>query len=545
MPEPLPAPRLTLRALPFPAKVVITLFLLTVGLGYSSAMVQMHFQHTQGDGSPLPGPNDVIEIFAGKKWLTKDAIAKNRPVSKIEKLVTGPIDGPLNGGGSMGSAFFKNDRSEAGNRFKDAITKRAKEEVEVEREGERTLMVLWVNAPKAERAKAYADNRFAPAKDKAPAKMSPEYIHNDGGFLIQNLFRDRCASCHRDGAQAGNFPLTSYEQIAKYAECAPGAVIPEGQDGAWCASDRQISKEKLAQSTHAHLLSFAMLFALTGLVFSFSSYPFLVRLVLGPIVLLAQVADVSCWWLARIDGPGIYFAQAIIATGAVVGLGLGAQIILSVFNMYGKLGKVVLAMLFAAAFVGIAFLAKTVILPELQAQKAKKKQAAAVVVPKVGPKVEGQKPPPPPDSPSLEKLLTGQWSMELPWGPDKAKNPPRVPDSGMVRAFFDRDADFKDAMKEKGKEPQAFVTMKAEREGEQNAILAWIRSKPEDRKKSFEKDEFPLPAELQGKPMTAEFQANDKAVKVRSILDTRCYSCHGAGTKIELDSYEKLEKFMK
>ena len=271
------------------------------------------------------------------------------------------------------------------------------------------------------------------------------------------------------------------------------------------------------------------------------------RLVLGPIVLLAQVADVSCWWLARIDGPGIYFAQAIIATGAVVGLGLGAQIILSVFNMYGKLGKVVLAMLFAAAFVGIAFLAKTVIIPELQAQKAKKEKAAIVVVPKVEPKVEGKTPPPiaEPPSPSLEKLLSGQWSMELPWGPDKGKNPPRVPDSGMVRAFFDRDPDFKDAMKEKGKEPQAFATMKAEREGEQSAILAWVRSKPEDRKKAFDKDEFPLPTDLRGKPMTSEFQANDKAVKVRSILDTRCYSCHGAGTKIELDSYNKLEKFLK
>ena len=229
MSEPVPAPRFTLRALPFPAKVVITLFLLTVGLGYSSAMVQMHFQHTQGDGSPLPGPNDVIEIFAGKKRLTKDDIAKNRPVSKIEKLVTGPIDGPLNGGGSMGSAFFKNDRSEAGNRYKDVLAKRPKEEVEAEREGERKLMVLWVNAPEAERAKAYADNLFAPARNKAPTKMSPEYIHNDGGFLIQHLFRDRCTSCHRDGEQAGNFPLVNYEQIAKYAECAPAPSFPKGK----------------------------------------------------------------------------------------------------------------------------------------------------------------------------------------------------------------------------------------------------------------------------------------------------------------------------
>ena len=37
MPDCSAAPRFTLRQLPLPAKLVVTLFLLTVGLGYSSA----------------------------------------------------------------------------------------------------------------------------------------------------------------------------------------------------------------------------------------------------------------------------------------------------------------------------------------------------------------------------------------------------------------------------------------------------------------------------------------------------------------------------
>src|SRR5205823_12394853 len=105
---------------------------------------------------------------------------------------------------------------------------------------------------------------------------------------------------------------------------------------------------KLTQSTHAHLLSFAMLFSLTGLVFAFSNYPVTLRCILGPLVVLAVFADVSLWWLARLcDQWGPYFAQAIIFTGMVAGAGLFGQIVLSLFNMYGPRGKVMIGGLLA------------------------------------------------------------------------------------------------------------------------------------------------------------------------------------------------------
>jgi hypothetical protein len=101
----------------------------------------------------------------------------------------------------------------------------------------------------------------------------------------------------------------------------------------------------MTQSTHAHLLSFSMLWALTGLVFAFTSYPLWIRIGFAPIVLIAQVADISCWWLARLPDVGPYFAVAIMGTGALVALGLALQIVLSLFNMYGCKGKVVLLLL--------------------------------------------------------------------------------------------------------------------------------------------------------------------------------------------------------
>ena len=62
--------------------------------------------------------------------------------------------------------------------------------------------------------------------------------------------------------------------------------------------------------------------------------------------------DLSCWWLARLDNIGPDFALAIMGTGAIVGVGLMLQVVLSLFNMYRWPGKVVLLLLFAATAAG-------------------------------------------------------------------------------------------------------------------------------------------------------------------------------------------------
>src|SRR5262249_58447382 len=96
----------------------------------------------------------------------------------------------------------------------------------------------------------------------------------------------------------------------------------------------------------------ALLWAATGLIFAFTSYPGIVRGTLAPLVLVAQVADVACWWLARLDPPaGAYFAIAILGTGAVVGVGLALQIVLRLCNMYGPHGKAGVVLLFLAGAV--------------------------------------------------------------------------------------------------------------------------------------------------------------------------------------------------
>lgn len=103
MPDPTTTPRFSLRALPLPAKLVVTCFLLAVGLGYSSAMIQLHMQDSRS-GKPMPTVDDVVAKFTGKRWLHE---TPPRPVSQLEKLIMGPAEGaPFNGTGSMAPVFF-------------------------------------------------------------------------------------------------------------------------------------------------------------------------------------------------------------------------------------------------------------------------------------------------------------------------------------------------------------------------------------------------------------------------------------------------------
>ena len=92
----------------------------------------------------------------------------------------------------------------------------------------------------------------------------------------------------------------------------------------------------------------------------------------GPVVLLAQLCDIACWWLARIDGVGPVFAQAIIGTGTVVGLGLLAHIVGGLWSLYGRAGRGVLLGLALVAGGGLVVVYAAAIEPALKAEKLAK-----------------------------------------------------------------------------------------------------------------------------------------------------------------------------
>jgi hypothetical protein len=342
-----PPNRFTLRDLPLAARLTLAVFLIAVGLGYGSALVQLHFQHAT-PGNALPSIDDVVRKFHGETDPAKK-------VSTLERLIDTPSheDTPFNGSGSMARAFTTKSSD-----FSREIKKRPRAEVEQERENERQALLAFVKGG-LKKAEFDADAMPRPAS-LADKPITAEFLTADGAIKIKSLFTERCLRCHApdgDDSQAAKFPLDKFEHMQEYAKT-------EANAGA-------MSLPALTQSTHAHLLTFAVLWAVTGLAIAFSSYPGWIRNWLAPIVLVAQVADVACWWLARLDGSlGVHFAQAIVVTGGIVGLGLALQILLGLFDLFGTTGRVVLIVLMMGAGAGAYFLKERAIEPQLQKERA-------------------------------------------------------------------------------------------------------------------------------------------------------------------------------
>jgi hypothetical protein len=325
--------RFVLRDLPLSARITLAAFLFSVGLGYISALVQLHEQQA-GPNDILPSSADVVKHFHGDSSPPKSAL---QTLIEAEELL------PFNGSGSMAAAFTK--RSEGWPR---AIKDLAKEKnigepasealLRIERRGERAAVLAWLAAD-LPRGDYDADNFTLPADWNNQLTAA----YKDGNAVkIQSLFQDRCGRCHRkdgDDEKATHYPMETFEQIKKYGTPTPGGG--------------RVSLDKLAQTTHAHLLSFAVLFTFTGLLFALTNYPGLLRLILAPLVLVAQVADIACWWLARLDGPlGESLARAIPITGAIVGIGLIIQIVLTLWHLFGAFGRLLLLLIFAAGAYG-------------------------------------------------------------------------------------------------------------------------------------------------------------------------------------------------
>jgi len=338
-------PRFTLRELPFSARLTLALFLVSVGLGYGAALIQIHFQHAS-PGDFMPSPHDVVVKYHGDPDPAKR-------VSTLQRLIEAGEGQTFNGSGSMTPAFTTRSSG-----WKSALRQKPEADLRRERDGERDAVLLWLKEGLGHAA--YDADRLPLPVSWGDKPVTPEFKTDDGAVKIKSLLTERCVRCHQkdgDDQNAANYPLDSYAAIARYTRVDP--------------SPGAMSVVKLAQSTHAHLLSFAMLYTLTGLLFALTNYPAWLRVTLGPLVLAAQLVDIACWWLARIDGAaGEQFALAILATGGVVGVGLAAQIVLTLFHLFDKPGRCVLLALFVFGGAGLGVLKQQVIDPHLEAQKA-------------------------------------------------------------------------------------------------------------------------------------------------------------------------------
>jgi hypothetical protein len=358
--------RWTLRDLPFAARLAIAAFLISVGIGYLSALVQLHFKHAK-TGELMPTGEDAVAKFHGR--------VGEPPESRLVRLVMAAEDLKFDGSGQMAQAFTKRAKGwnsliaskaralakgKADEEVPDEARARAEQEVRKEREGEKAAVVAWLKG--GADWEVFERDRFVLTGDLANRPVTPEFVEKDGEeavLKIKTLWTERCIRCHaKEGGdpKAGQYPLETREQVAKYNKVEESTAM---------------TLESLAQTTHVHLLGFSMLYGLTGLILALTSLPAIIRVPLAPLALIAQVVDISFWWLARLDAPhGPLFATLIPVSGGVVAVSLLLQILLSLFDLFGKGGKAVLLLLALAAGAGGFVVKEKVIDPHLAKEKA-------------------------------------------------------------------------------------------------------------------------------------------------------------------------------
>lgn len=343
--------KMVLRNLPLAPRLVLSVFLVSVGFGYVAALVQMHFQHARA-GNLLPDSEDAIRVYHGTTL---------EPQSQIERLLEAPETEKLNGTGQMRTAFTSD--SDGWSRAKRNKTPEQLEILHKEREGERLAMLDWIRTGASE--EGYDKDAHVLSPSFGQRLITEEFlVKNDGGqpveprqVAIKTLLEKRCVDCHNAKeprrSEAGKIVLDTYALLKPRLQRT--------------RSGGGMSLTRLTQTTHIHLLSFSVLYGLTGLIFSFTSYPVWSKVVLSPLPLAVQLVEIGCWWLARYDP---FFVYGIMAGGVLVAGGLVLQITLSLFNMYDSRGKMAVAgLLLLAAASG--YVAKTKLIdPYLEQERA-------------------------------------------------------------------------------------------------------------------------------------------------------------------------------
>ncbi|AMK76782.1 MULTISPECIES: hypothetical protein [Methylomonas] len=131
---------------------------------------------------------------------------------------------------------------------------------------------------------------------------------------VAPILKRDCQSCHSPASGMPVPPLTSYEHVVKLTESDRGASIPS-----------------LVRVSHIHLFGIAFILYMVGKLFVLCEIPvWLKRLTIG-MPFLSMLTDIFAWYLTR-ETPS--FAYLLVISGALMGLSLNFQVMLSLYQMW-------------------------------------------------------------------------------------------------------------------------------------------------------------------------------------------------------------------
>lgn len=155
----------------------------------------------------------------------------------------------------------------------------------------------------------------------AQKKKISEWIRKGASMsdfeLIKPIFLNNCTVCHSKESGMPIPPLTSFNEVSAYTQVDIGQSI-----------------KSLVRVSHIHLFGMSFLFLLTSWIFAMSDIAVKWRAILVSVPFIAIWVDIGSWWFTKFEP---LFAYTVIAGGVLMGLSLGAQIVISLWEIW--LGK--------------------------------------------------------------------------------------------------------------------------------------------------------------------------------------------------------------
>ncbi len=220
-------------------RILNTVFLLTIGMGYLMALANMYFTHQGLDGKPGLSIEDVVISYHGGSNQTRLGTAIN--------------------------GIMKNNLRNA---------------------SDKDVIMQWIQNGADEEG----------YKEK-----------------IQSILERDCVFCHTPSINPSLPDLTQYSTVSEVAH-AGGATLPT-----------------LVRVSHIHLFGIAFILFFIGKIFLLCDMNVHVKRVAVVIPFIAMLLDVVSWFITKTTPS---FAYVVVYSGALMGLSMGLQIMLSIYQMW-------------------------------------------------------------------------------------------------------------------------------------------------------------------------------------------------------------------
>lgn len=136
----------------------------------------------------------------------------------------------------------------------------------------------------------------------------------EGFEKVKPILDRNCAACHSPASGLPVPPLTSFEEVSKFAQLDTGPTLNE-----------------LARVSHVHLFGISFIFMLTGAIFALGETALRWRATILALPYVAIWADIGAWWITKYEPV---FAWVVVIGGAAIGLVLAAQIFIPLWEMW-------------------------------------------------------------------------------------------------------------------------------------------------------------------------------------------------------------------